>query len=74
MIAVLPFTNLGRDAETDLIVDGFTAEVLHQLAIIDGLHVKSWESSVALRDRPLRRAQRPPRRESRAPGPGAVGG
>ena len=53
VIAVLPFTNLGRDAETDLIVDGFTAEVLHQLAIIDGLHVKSWESSVALRDRPL---------------------
>ncbi len=53
VIAVLPFTNLGRDAETDLIVDGFTAELLHQLAIIDGLHVKSWESSVALRDRPL---------------------
>ena len=53
VIAVLPFTNLGRGAETDLIVDGFTAELLHQLAIIDGLHVKSWESSVALRDRPL---------------------
>ena len=53
VIAVLPFTNLGRGPETDLIVDGFTAEVLHQLAIIDGLHVKSWESSVALRDRPL---------------------
>ena len=53
VIAVLPFTNLGRGAETDLIVDGFSAEVLHQLAILDGLHVKSWESSVALRDRPL---------------------
>ena len=53
VIAVLPFTNLGRGAETDLIVDGFAAELLHQLAIIDGLHVKSWESSVALRDRPL---------------------
>ena len=63
VIAVQPFTNLGRGAETDLIVDGFTAEVLHQLAIIDGLHVKSWESSVALRDRPLAEAQGPSERE-----------
>ena len=53
VIAVQPFTNLGRDADTALIVDGLTAEILHQLAIIDGLHVKSWESSLAMRDRPL---------------------
>ena len=53
VIAVQPFTNLGRDADTGLIVDGLTAEILHQLAIIDGLHVKSWQSSLAMRDRPL---------------------
>ena len=53
VIVVQPFTNLGRDAGTELIVDGLTAEILHQLAIIDGLHVKSWDSSVAMRDRPL---------------------
>ena len=53
VIAVQPFTNLGRDADSGLIVDGLTAEILHQLAIIDGLYVKSWDSSVAMRDRPL---------------------
>jgi TolB-like protein len=53
VIAVLPFTNLSSEPETNLIVDGLTAEILHQLALIDGLQVRSWESSLAVRNSSL---------------------
>lgn len=48
-LAVLPFTNLSREPGSDDFVDGLTAEVIHDLAGLDGLAVRSQTSSFALK-------------------------
>jgi eukaryotic-like serine/threonine-protein kinase len=53
VIAVQPFTNLSREHDTDLIVDGLTSEIVRHLYQIDGLQVKGWESSLAVRNQSL---------------------
>src|ERR1051326_6339029 len=40
-IAVLPLTNLSQDASGDYFADGLTDEIIRNLAIIDGLAVRS---------------------------------
>ena len=40
-IAVLPFTNLSRDADQDYLTAGFTSEINHQLSKIESLSVIS---------------------------------
>ena len=49
---MLPFKNLGSDPGSDLLVDSVTAGLIRQLAIIDGLQVKSQTSSFMLKDKP----------------------
>jgi TolB-like protein/tetratricopeptide (TPR) repeat protein/predicted Ser/Thr protein kinase len=51
-IAVLPLKNLGTEAASDLVVDGITAGLIRQLAIIDGVQVRSQTSSFMLRNKP----------------------
>ncbi len=51
-IAVLPFKNVASEPGSDLLVDGVTAGLIRQLAIIDGLEVRSQTSSFMLRNRP----------------------
>jgi serine/threonine protein kinase/tetratricopeptide (TPR) repeat protein len=51
-IAVLPLKNLGSDPGSDILVDSITAGLIRQLAIIDGLQVRSQTSSFMLRDQP----------------------
>jgi len=48
-IAVLPFLNFGAAAD-DYFADGLTDEVIHDLALIDGLSVRSRTSSFAFRN------------------------
>jgi eukaryotic-like serine/threonine-protein kinase len=48
-LAVLPFINLSREPDSDDFVDGLTAEVIHDLAGLDGLDVRSQTSSFALK-------------------------
>ena len=50
VIAVLPFKNLGGGAGSDLLVDSVTAGLIRQLGFIDGLQVKSQESSFRVRE------------------------
>ena len=52
VIAVLPLKNLGSEPGGDLLVDSITAGLIRQLAIIDGLQVKSQTTSFMLRDKP----------------------
>ena len=51
-IVVLPFRNLGSQPGSDLLVDSVTAGLVAQLAIIDGLQVRSQTTSFMLKDRP----------------------
>lgn len=51
-IAVLPFRNLSTEPDSDYFVDGLTSEVIHNLAEMDGLHVRSQTSSFAFKDLP----------------------
>jgi TolB-like protein/tRNA A-37 threonylcarbamoyl transferase component Bud32/Flp pilus assembly protein TadD len=51
-IAVLPLKNLSTEAGSDDLVDGLTAEIIHSLAAIDGLEVRSGTSSFAFKDKP----------------------
>lgn len=48
VIAVLPFENLGTETDSDLLVDSVTAGLIRQLSSIDGLQVRSQESSFRL--------------------------
>jgi serine/threonine-protein kinase len=48
-IAVLPFTNLSPDADSEFFGDGLAEEILNALAQIDGLHVAARASSFSFR-------------------------
>jgi TolB-like protein/DNA-binding winged helix-turn-helix (wHTH) protein len=52
IIAVLPFTNLSGETDGDLFVDGLTDEIIRNLAMIQGLQVRSRTSSFAFKDKP----------------------
>jgi serine/threonine-protein kinase len=51
-IAVLPFRNASIEPGGDLLVDSLTTGLIQQLAVIEGLEVRSQTSSFALRDAP----------------------
>ena len=51
-IAVLPFDDLGDAAGGEHFADGLSDEILHQLARVDGLAVRSRYSSFSFRERP----------------------
>ncbi len=51
-IAVLPFVNASSDAGNDDFIDGLTSEVIRNLAVIDGLQVRSQTSSFFFKNRP----------------------
>jgi TolB-like protein/predicted Ser/Thr protein kinase len=52
VIAVMPFKNLSSEPESNYFVDGLTSEVIRNLAVIDGLQVRSQTSSFFFKDRP----------------------
>ena len=52
IIAVLPFKNLSGEPESDYFVDGLTDEIIRNLAVIQGLEVRSRTSSFAFKDKP----------------------
>ena len=52
IIAVLPFENLSDEPESDDFVDGLTDEIIRNLGVIQGLQVKSRDSSFAFKDKP----------------------
>jgi TolB-like protein len=52
IIAVVPFKNLSAEPESDYFVDGLTDEIIRNLAVIDGLQVRSRTSSFAFKDKP----------------------
>jgi len=45
VIAVLPFKNLSAEPDSDYFVDGLTDEIIRNLAVIEGLEVRSETSS-----------------------------
>lgn len=49
-IAVLPFSNLSPEADTDYFSDGLTEEIIHALTKVDGLTVVAWQSAARLRE------------------------
>jgi len=49
-IAVLPFSNISRDAEQDYFCDGVAEEIINSLAHIEGLRVAARTSSFSYRD------------------------
>ena len=51
-IAVLPLINLSQDPANNYFADGLTAEIIRNLAIIDGLAVRSQTSSFVFKDKP----------------------
>ena len=52
VIAVLPFKNLSSEPGSDYFVDGLTSEIIRNLAVIDGLQVRSQTSSFWFKNRP----------------------
>jgi serine/threonine-protein kinase len=53
VIAVRPFRNLNTDPDSDSLVDGLTYELIRNLAIIDGLAVRSAASSFTLKGKDI---------------------
>lgn len=51
-IAVLPFVNASSGPGNDDFIDGLTSEVIRNLAVIDGLQVRSQSSSFFFKNRP----------------------
>src|SRR5580704_10350100 len=51
-IAVLPLTNLSPDSANEYFADGLTDEIIRDLAIIDGLAVRSRTSSFVFKGKP----------------------
>src|SRR5262249_12595632 len=49
---VLPLINLNQDPATDYFADGLTGEIIRNLSIIDGLTVRSENSSFAFKGKP----------------------
>ena len=49
---MLPFVNASSDPGNDDFIDGLTSEVIRNLAVIDGLQVRSQTSSFFFKDRP----------------------
>ena len=52
MIAVLPLENLNSEPGSDDFADGLTDEIIRNLAVIDGLEVRSRTSSFGFKDKP----------------------
>jgi TolB-like protein/Flp pilus assembly protein TadD len=53
VIAVLPFKNLSSEPDSDYFVDGLTEEIIRNLAVIDGLQVRSPTSSFVFKNTSL---------------------
>ena len=51
IIAVLPLQNLSDEPDSDYFVDGLTDEIIRNLAVIEGLEVRSRTSSFAFKDK-----------------------
>ena len=52
VIAVLPFKNLSAQRDTEYFVDGLTDEIIRNLAVVQGLQVRSRTSSFEFKDKP----------------------
>ncbi|MBC7925540.1 MAG: hypothetical protein H7039_07775 [Bryobacteraceae bacterium] len=52
-IAVLPFTNLTADPESEYFTDGLTEELTHVLTKVPGLQVVSWNSTAKMKGHPV---------------------
>jgi TolB-like protein len=52
VIAVLPFKNVSAQPDTEYLVDGLTDEIIRNLAVVQGLQVRSRTSSFAFKDKP----------------------
>ena len=52
IIAVLPLKNLSAEPDSDDFVDGLTDELIRNLAVIEGLDVRSQTSSFAFKNKP----------------------
>ncbi len=52
VIAVLPLKNLSDEPDSDYFVDGLTDEIIRNLAVVQGLQVRSRTSSFAFKGRP----------------------
>lgn len=52
MLAVLPLENLNAEPGSEEVVEGLTDEIIRQLAVIDGLGVRSRTSSFAFKGKP----------------------
>ncbi len=50
-LAVLPFANLSRDQENDVLSDGLSEELIHALARVGGLRVVARTSAFAMKDK-----------------------
>jgi len=51
-IAVLPLVNISPDTASDYLADGLTSEIINDLAMIEGLAVRSQTTSFALKGKP----------------------
>jgi TolB-like protein/Flp pilus assembly protein TadD len=49
-VVVLPFTNLGGDADQEYFSDGLTEQLIHELTRVRGLRVLAWHSASKLRE------------------------
>ena len=49
---MLPLKNLSAESDSDYFVDGLTDEIIRNLAVIEGLEVRSRTSSFAFKDKP----------------------
>ncbi len=52
VIAVLPLKNLSAEPDSEYFVDGLTDEIIRNLAVVQGLEVRSRTSSFAFKDKP----------------------
>lgn len=57
IVAVLPFTNMSDEVQTDYLGEGLAEEILNSLTRVDGLRVRSRTSSFALKDEHLGAAE-----------------
>src|SRR5262245_2815793 len=51
-IAVLPFSNLSSEPDTEYFSDGLTEELIHGLTKVGGLRVVAWNSAARLKGQP----------------------